>query len=141
MIYALGWMIIQNASWCFPLLLLVTGPFAFAPILLPASRLLALWDPNDPTDSQQNRPVAAGHVISIWLATVALTATPRDREQILGVAFTIYLLAGLSSAWSVKVPLKKLPNPRILCLCGLASQSLWFVFGKNVIDNLNGLFG
>lgn len=137
MIYALGWMVMLS-SWWFPPLFLVTIPLALCPVLLPAIRLLI--NPQSRLGVQRVPQVLAGQVACIWVSTLAVTATPRDSKEILVVASLAYLLAGLCSAWGVLVPVDRIPSVKALLTCGLASQSLWFVFGNNVIDNLNGLF-
>ncbi len=137
MIYALGWMVMLS-SWWFPPLFLVTIPFALCPVLLPAIRLLI--NPQSRLGVRRDLQALAGQVACIWVSTVTVTATPRDSNEILVVALLAYLLAGLCSAWGVLVPLERLPSAKALLICGLASQSLWLVFGHNVIDNLNGLF-
>jgi hypothetical protein len=108
-------------------------------MLIPATRLLAVLDPEVPVDSLDVRQTAAGQALCIWIATLSMAATPRDSKEALALAFVIYVVTGLCSAWRVKVPLKRLPKPRSLCIFGLASQALWIVYRDNVMDNLNGL--
>ena len=134
MIYALVW-IVMITSWWLPPLLVLTIPLALFPILLPVGRLLPLLDPEIPSDSTEIRQSAAGQVGCAWVATLAVSASPPGTNAAVGLPFVLFLLAGLCSIWKVKVPSTRLPGPRVLSLVGLASQSLWFVFGSNVLKN------
>lgn len=134
MIYALVW-IIMITSWWFPPLLVLTIPLALFPILVPAGRLLMLLDPEVSADSHEVRQEAAGQVACIWVATLAISASPPVMNEISIAASGLHLLAGLAAVWKFSVPLKRLPTPRILSVLGLVSQSLWFVFCPNVMKN------